>query len=125
MDSTDYDLAWQMIAEADAARSARMIAKEYRLYYNTDDGTVTGLWEQDHPAGDYIVLDNPDMFHQNNTNLMRVRDGALTILEPRIQDQFRLQRSTCGQPVVRGHAVVALAPDETYPDTEYYELRNN
>jgi len=125
MDSTDYNLAWQMIAEADAIRSAKLAVKEYRLYYNTDDGTIIGMWERDHPAGDYIVLTDPNDFHKQNTNLMRVRDGQLTIIDPRIQDRFRLQRSTQGQSVVRGHAVVALAPDETYPDTEYYENRNN
>jgi hypothetical protein len=125
MDSTDYDLAWQLIAEADAVRAAKMAVKEYRLYYNADDGTIIGMWERDHPVGDYIVLSDPDEFHRSNTNLMRVRDGQLTVLDPRIQDQFRLQRSTQGQQVVRGHAVVALAPHETYQDTEFYEHRNN
>lgn len=125
MDSTDYDLAWQMIAEADAVRAAKWAAKEYRLYYNADDGTIIGMWERDHPEGDYIILSDPAEFHQHNTNLMRVRDGELVVIDPRIQERFRLQRSTQGQPVVRGHAVVALAPDETYPDIEYYENRNN
>lgn len=125
MDSTDYDLAWQMIAEADAVRAAKLAIKEYRLYYNVDDGTIIGMWERDHPDGDYIILSDPNDFHRHNTNLMRIRNGQLTIIDPRIQDQFRLQRSTQGQQVVRGHAVVALAPDETYHDTEFYETRNN
>lgn len=124
MDSTDYDLAWQLIAQADAERAARMAEKEYRLYYH-EDGTIIGLWERDHPEGDYIVLTHPDVFHQHNTSLLRVKNGQLVVTDPRIPDQFRLQRSSQGQPVVRGHAVIALAPDETYHNIEYYEPRNN
>ena len=53
--------------------------KEYRLYYN-EDGTIIGLWETDHPQGNnYIVLEDPDIFHKTNTNLLRVVNGEVRI----------------------------------------------
>lgn len=126
MDTNEFEVAMQLIAAADQLREQQnQSLKEYRLYYDDADGTVIGLWERDHPMGSYVVLDDPDVFHRHNSNLMRVEKGKLVINNPRIQDQFRLQRSTQGQPVVRGHAIVALAPDEIYPDTEFYEPRNN
>ena len=60
-------------------RNRPKIIKEYRLYHN-EDGTIIGLWETDHPEGDnYIVLDDPDVFHKTNTNLLRVVNGEVRI----------------------------------------------
>lgn len=67
----------ELAEEMDRQRSP--IVKEYRLYYN-QDGTIIGLWETDHPEGtNYVVLENPDMFHKTNTNLLRVVNGEVRI----------------------------------------------
>jgi hypothetical protein len=125
MDDAEFQLMWQLVAQADAERATKMKQKEFRLYYRTDDGTVIGLWESDYPDGSYIVLTDPDQFHKHNTSLMRIEGEKLTILDPNIAETFRLKKSTQGQPVVAGHAVLALSPEETYYDIEYYEPRNN
>jgi hypothetical protein len=60
-------------------RNRPRLVKEYRLYYN-EDGTIIGLWETDHPDGEnYIVLEDPDIFHKTNTNLLRVVNGEVRI----------------------------------------------
>jgi hypothetical protein len=133
------------------------VFKEYRLYYN-DDGTIAGLWETNHPEGtNYVVLENPDMFHKTNTNLLRVVNGelkigtiyvkvngeweevtsdtnalrvekggaVLTVINPLPTDIRQLYKSKQGYKVVKGHAAVVLAKNETYPDIEYYERTNN
>jgi hypothetical protein len=123
MDSDDYELAWRLIAEADAERAAKLAVKEFRLYYH-EDGTIIGLWERDFPNGDYIVLSHPDEFHRHNTSLLRVNDNKLTLLNPSINETFRLKKSTQGQAVVKGHAVVPLAETEVYTDIEYYDTNN-
>jgi len=67
----------ELAEEMDRQRSP--MVKEYRLYYN-QDGTIIGLWETDHPEGtNYVVLENPDMFHKTNTNLLRVVNGEVRI----------------------------------------------
>jgi hypothetical protein len=125
MDDEEFQLMWQLVAQADAERAAKLTQKEFRLYYNPDDGTVIGLWERDFPEGKYIVLTDPDQFHRQNTSLIRIKNEKLTVLNPNIAETFRLQRSTQGQSAVKGHAVLALSPEETYHDIEYYEPRNN
>lgn len=125
MDDQEFQLMWQLVARDDADRAAKLMQKEFRLYYNSDDGTVVGLWESDYPVGSYIVLTDPDQFHRHNTSLIRIKNEKLTVLNPNITETFRLQKSIQGQPVVKGHAVLALSPEETYPDIEYYEPRNN
>jgi hypothetical protein len=60
-------------------RNRPRLVKEYRLYYN-EDGTIIGLWETNHPEGsNYIVLEDPDIFHKTNTNLLRVVNGEVKI----------------------------------------------
>ncbi len=99
--------------------------KEFRLYYN-DDGTVIGLWESDHPAGDnYIVLEDPDQYHRHNTHLIRVNDNNLTIISPVVIETFKLIKSNNGQPVVRGHAAIALGLNEEYSEIEFYDRKNS
>jgi hypothetical protein len=112
--------AWKLVAEYDAQRPK--VIKEYRLYHN-EDGTIIGLWETNHPDGDnYIILDDPDIFHRTNTALIRIVDKKLKILEPVAPTKVRLQKSSTGQLVVKGHAAIAL--NEKYKDTEYYEYTN-
>jgi hypothetical protein len=114
---------WRLVAECDSQRPA--ITKEYRLYYN-DDGTVIGLWETDHPAdGNYIVLDDPDIFHRISTNLLKVVDNKLTIIDTTPRYRVNLVKGTSGQRVVKGHAAVALTPEEEHSEIEYYEPKNN
>lgn len=115
--------AFELVAEYDQQRPR--LFKEFRLYYR-DDGSIIGLWETEHPAGDnYIVLDNPDQFNRTNTFQLRVIDGKLKIIDATPPAKPKLTKSTQGQPVVAGNAALALYPNETYTDVEYYEPTNN
>jgi len=98
--------------------------KEYRLYYNKD-GTIIGLWETGHPEGDYIVLADPDVFHRNNSDLLRVVNGVLKIINPHTPNRVKIEKSQQGQRVVKGHAALALAYTEEYTDIEFYDRTNN
>lgn len=100
------------------------VIKEYRLYYN-EDGSIIGLWESGHPDGNYIVLDDPDIFHRSNTHLLRVVKGELKILDPSPVNVRQLFKTKIGQPVVKGHAAIALGIDEKYLEVEYYDRTNN
>lgn len=114
--------ALELVAEYERQRP--VVVKEHRLYYN-DDGTISGLWETDHPRdGQYIVLSDTNMFHSYPTHLLRVVDGELKYLEPKKHDAVRLVKSTTGQRVVAGHAALPLMTDELYTTIEYYD-RNN
>jgi hypothetical protein len=105
-------------------RNRPRLIKEYRLYYNTD-GTIIGLWETGHPEGNYIVLSDPDIFHRTNTNLLRVSNGALKIIDPHTPIRVKIKKSTQGQRVVKGHAALALTCNEEYTEIEFYERTNN
>lgn len=111
----------QLAEELESQRP--QIIKEYRLYYN-DDGTIIGLWESGHPEGNYVVLDDPDIYHRTNSNLLRVINGKLKVLDPRPINSRRLYKSTSGYRVVRGHAAIILN-DEDYQDVEYYDKTNS
>jgi hypothetical protein len=115
--------ALQLVEEYDRARPK--IVKEHRLYYN-DDGNVTMYSETDHPVdGNYIVIEHPDIFFKTNTSLLKVVDGKLKILPSQPAHYLGLERSNAGQPVVKGKAALALAPDETYREIEYYDRKTN
>ena len=99
--------------------------KEYRLYYN-EDGIIIGLWESSHPTGDnYIVISHPDEFHKHNTQLLRVIDKKLVVLDPHTPHKVKLKKSFKGQQVVKGHAAVALGIDEEFLEIEFYDYTNS
>jgi hypothetical protein len=113
--------AFELIEEFD--RNRPKIIKEFRLYYN-DSGEIIGLWESNHPSGDnYIVVDNPEIFNRTNTSLLRVTGGKLIVLDNRTVEKFRLEKSTVGQPVVRGHAAIALYSNTEYVDVDFYNFK--
>lgn len=97
---------------------------EYRLYHDSD-GNVLSLSESDHPTGDYIVLDDPAVFHNTNTMLLKVVAGKLVVLDTQPKSYTGLQRSNTGQPVVKGMAAIALTATEEYQDIEYYDRKTN
>lgn len=101
-------------------RNRPRLVKEYRLYYN-DDGSIIGLWETGHPEGKYIILQDPDIFHRTNTNLLKVINEELKIIATNALQKNKLKKSNQGQPVVQGHAALALTPGEYYVNIEYYE----
>jgi hypothetical protein len=106
-------------------RQRPRLVKEYRLYYN-EDGSIIGLWESSHPDGDnYVVIDDPDIFHRTNTNLLKVVNGELKIIDPSSINIRRLYKSNSGQRVVQGHAAVALGLDEEFLEIEYYDRKNS
>jgi hypothetical protein len=119
MNQDIWDEVARLVAEYDAARPT--IIKEYRLYYNADS-TIIGLWENNHPEGDnYIVLEDPGVFHNSSTHLLRVQNKKLTVLDPMAPSKIRLKQSDQGFRVVKGHAALILEQDETYPEIEYYD----
>lgn len=105
-------------------RQRPLVIKEYRLYYN-EDGSIIGLWESGYPEGNYVVLNDPDIFHRTNSNLLRVVKGELKVIDPTPKDVRQLYRSTTGQPVVQGHAAVALGLDDEYLNIEFYDRKNS
>lgn len=110
---------FDLVAKYDAARPKHI--KEYRLYYN-NDGTIVGLWENSFPeTGNYIVLDDPGVFYHTNTQLLRVKNQKLTVLDPREPNRARLKKSNQGFRVVKGNAALVLESQEEYKDIEYYD----
>ena len=105
-------------------KTPAIVTTEYRLYYDTD-GCITALSERDHPDGDYIVLDDPAIFFNTNTRLLRVVDGKLITLNVQPKPHTGVQRSNTGQRVVKGIAALALTETEEYQDTEYYDRKTN
>lgn len=123
VDEKEWLKAWELIAEYDAQRPSTI--KEYRLYYNTD-GTVIGLWENGFPDDEeYIVLDDPDVFHRHNTMLVRIVDKKIKLLDPTIPHRVKLVKSAHGYPVIKGMAAILLEPDQIEYDIEYYDHKNN
>jgi hypothetical protein len=123
MNSNLWEEVARLVEEYDSKRPK--IIKEYRLYYNTD-GTIIGLWESSHPVGDnYIVLDDPGLFNNSNTLMLRVHDKKLIVLDPRASLKTRLKKSTQGFLVVQGHAALILEQNETYSKVEYYDRTNH
>ena len=113
----------RLVAEHDATRPK--LIKEYRLYYN-DDGTIIGLWENSYPdLLNYVVLEDPGIFYNSNTHLLRVRNNKLVLLDPRAPEKIRLKKSTSGMRVVKGHAAIVLEPEEQYSEVEYYDRTNS
>lgn len=121
--SPEFLEALRLVEEYDRNRPQQVI--EYRLYYN-DEGCITAFYETEHPeSGNYIVIDDPDVFLKNNTSLMRVVAGKLTILPSQPPHYMGLHRSTAGQRVVKGMSAIALKPNEIYQDVEYYDRKTD
>lgn len=124
MSNEFWEEVFKLVNEYDAKRTK--ITIEYRLYYNKDDGTITGYHEIDHPEDlDYIVLENPDLYFKNNTNLLRVKEGKLLVLDPTQPNKTRLKKSSTGYKTVQGHAALMLENSEDYKYLEYYEQTND
>lgn len=120
--SPEFLEALKLVEQYDQSRPA--IVKECRLYYN-DDGQITMYCETNHPPDtNYIVLTDASVFLNNNTQMLRVVDKQLKIVDV-TQIKSRLVKSTTGQPVVKGIAALALAPGEEYQDVEYYDRQTN
>jgi len=114
---------FDLVAEYDANRPK--FVKEFRLYYNAD-GTVVGLWENSFPETEnYIVLDDPGVFFHTNTQLLRVKNNKLIVLDPKEPNRARLKKSDRGFLVVKGHAAVIVESNENYECVEYYDRADN
>ena len=109
----------------DLRQCCQMIANPNGKFFN-DDGTAIGLWETDHPEGhNYIILEDPDIFHRTSTNLLRVVNKELKVLDPTPIYRVKLAKADSGQCVVKGHAALVLMLQEEYPEIEYYDQTNN
>lgn len=119
---TELLKALELVAEYNQSRASTV--KEPRLYYR-EDGSIIGLWETDYPEGTYIVLDDPTMFANTSTLLLRVVDGKLKKTDTSRSVQTQLIKSAQGQRVVAGHAALALTADEEYTNIEHYDRKTN
>jgi hypothetical protein len=123
MSSNFWEEVFKLVEQYDAQRPKIFI--ENRLYYH-DDGTIIGYWETQHPiSGNYIILEDPNLFFKNNTNLLRVQNGKLILLNTKISNTCRLKKSFAGFSTVKGHAALVLEPTEIYNNIEYYDRTNN
>ena len=112
-----------LVNEYDAQRPK--LSNEYRLYYNTDNGTLIGCWQNDYPEGtNYIVLSDLEILNKNNTLHLRVQNNKLIVLDPKLPNKKRLVKSAAGFKVVLGYAALILEENENYPQTEYYDRAN-
>ena len=110
---------FDLVSEYDAQRPK--FVQEYRLYYDKD-GTIIGLWENSFPeTTNYIVLDNPGIFYHTNTQLLRVKNNKLIVLDPREPSRARLKKAHQGFQVVKGHAALVVESNENYELIEYYD----
>ncbi len=124
MSNDFWQEVFRLVDEYDAARPRIII--EHRLYYNAQDGTVTGYCETAHPDdGNYIVLENPDVYFRNNTNLLRVTDGKLIVIDTKQSNKARLKKSLAGFKTVKGHASLLLESTEDYNNIEHYDYTND
>ena len=117
------------IAEEETNRRMELEAKkEYRIYYNADDGTILGMFPTDYPTGDnYIVIKDPVIFQELPIHRTTIVDGKINIQEPPPvkEPEFRLTKSSQGYCVVKGHAAIILNSNEIYKDIEYYDRKTN
>jgi len=124
MSNDFWQEVFRLVDEYDAARP--QITVEHRLYYNLQDGTVAGYCETAHPDDEnYIVLENPDVYFRNNTNLLRVKDGKLIVIDTKQPNKARLKKSLAGFKTVKGHASLLLESTEDYHDIEHYDYTND
>jgi hypothetical protein len=108
------------LVEAHDAKRPKHV-KEYRLYYN-NDGTIIGLWENSFPeTNNYIVLDNPGVFFHTNTQLLRVKNNSLIVLDPKQPSRTRLKKANRGFRVVKSNAALIIESNENYELVEYYD----
>lgn len=114
----------EFLKALDLLETPLTVIAEYRLYYDMD-GFITTLSECNHPDGNYIVLDDPSIFHNINTRFLRVIDGKLVVLDAQPRMYVGLRRSTTGQRVVKGIAALALTENEEYQNIEYYDRKTN
>ena len=65
------------------------------------------------------------MFNRQSTQLLKVVNKQLTVIDPRAPTYIKLKKSNAGQAVVRGNAALVIMVDEIYSDIEYYDQTNN
>ena len=95
---------------------------EYRWHYN-DHGDIVMCSMTSHPeSAQYVVVDR-DLYDQYFR--YRVVAGKPELIKFDVKVVSPLKRSTTGLPVVKFNPALLLEADETYPDIEYYEPRNN
>lgn len=115
--------ALRLVEEYDKTRPT--LIREHRLYYD-EQGAITMYTQDSHPeSGNYVVIDNPDIFFKNNTSLLKVVNGELKILTGQPVHYLGLKKSSTGQRVVKGMAAVALTNQEDYQEVEYYDRKTN
>lgn len=98
------------------------IKLEYRLHYN-DSGSIYLCTMAQHPDNTkYIVVDRETY---DNYFKYYVDNGKLKPIAQSGGYCVQLVKSAVGFPVVKNHASLLLEYNETYPNIEYYDHRNN
>jgi hypothetical protein len=95
---------------------------EYRLHYN-ESGDIYLCTMVQHPEStQYIVVDKKtyDVYHK-----YRVVNGKLENIVQNNGLVLQLVKSDKGYKVVKNNASLLIDENETYPNIEYYDRRNN
>jgi hypothetical protein len=95
---------------------------EYRLHYN-ESGEIYLCTMVQHPdSTQYVVVDKTtyDMYYK-----YRVVNGLLEKIVQHNGLITYLIKSNKGYRVVKNNAALLIEDDETYPDIEYYDRKNN
>ena len=100
------------------------VAEEYRAYYDKD-GWIIGFTASGFPAGDNWIAIDRELYITHDWRDMRLVDGKITYIAPKISHHFSLTSSNKGVKVVKYHASVVVEPHEEYSQVEYYERRNS
>ena len=98
-------------------------AIEYRIHYD-NKGHIIMCSMQDHPESDqYIVVDKE--IYDNYFRYDRVVNGQLRKINYDPGYRLQLYKSSSGFETVKNHASILLEHNESYYDTEFYNIGNN
>jgi signal peptidase I len=95
---------------------------EYRLYYSELGEIVSGSMVDHANEGNYIIVTKTEYDRYFD---YRIVNGQLKKIDRDASYRVKLERSTKGFQVVKGHASLLVEPGETYTNIEYYAYRNN
>jgi hypothetical protein len=120
--NTNEDLA---LAEAFASIVPQPEYKiEYRLYYD-NAGKPTCMSSNNHPEGQYVIIDKAT-YDRAIYNNLKVVNGTLITIDTSSQHRVQLQKVESGPfRTAKNNAGILLTKDEQVEQTDYYDHRNN
>ncbi len=110
-------------SDAFKARQMQIISEQSQINALEIQLTKSGLDEQIALAQNNYKT--AQQLNKNNTNLLRVKEGKLLVLDPKQPSKARLQKSSTGYKTVQGHAALLLEDSDDYKNIEYYDQTNS